>query len=145
MFAIPNRAYAIKKDGTLFITDSDGIHRMNQNGSLWETTVDGALNSMNMPSLTITGLYVTEGEQQEEYYVIFTDDTAGYQLKHYVFDKTVPTIPKKEITVYSLKENRTIRQAISLFQAQNADVKINYMVAMGEEENMMKFSIACGL
>ncbi len=128
------KAYTLKEDGTLFMGDSAGIHRIVSNGTLWETTVDGALNSMSMPSLYLTDLFVTEGEQQEEYYAIYSDYKAGYQIKHYVFDNKVPSVPEKELTVYSLKENKTIRQAISLFQAQNANVRINYVVAMGEEE-----------
>lgn len=129
------KAYALMEEGTLLMGDSDGIHRLAKDGTLWETTVDGSLNSMSMPSLNFTSLFVTEGEEQEEYYAAYTDAEIGYQLKQYVFDKNVTAVPEKEITVYSLKENNTIRQAISLFQAQNDDVKVNYVVAMGEEES----------
>lgn len=124
-------AFAMKEDGTLFLGNTQGISRIQKSGTLWETTVDGTLNSMSMPSLSFSGLYVTEGE--EEYYAVYGINNGGYELKHYVFDKDVASVPSKEITVYSLKENSTIRQAISLFQAENTDVKINYVVAMGEE------------
>jgi hypothetical protein len=125
--------YAMKKDGTLLLGNSDGIHRLQKDGTLWETVVDGSLNSMSMPSLTFSNLFVKEGEQ-EEYYGVYGNNDGGYELMHYVFDKKVASLPSKEITVYSLKENSTVRQAISLFQAQNTDIKVNYVVAMGEEE-----------
>lgn len=126
-------AFALKKDDTLLFGDSGGIHRLQKDGTLWETTVDGSLNSMSMPTLDFNALYVAEGEQ-EEYYGVYGVRDGGYQLMHYVFDKNVASVPSKEITVYSLKENSTVRQAISLFQAENTDVKVNYVVAMGEEE-----------
>jgi hypothetical protein len=124
-------AFAVKEDGTLLAGDSGGIHRLAKDGTLWEITVDGALNSMSMPSLNLCSLFITEGER-EEYYTVYTDNEGTYSLMHYVFDKNVSSVPSREITVYSLQENKTIRQAISLFQAQN-DVKVNYVVAMGEE------------
>ncbi len=126
-------AYTVKEDGTLLLGDSGGIHRLAKEGTLWETTVDGTLNSMSMPSLYFEGLFVKEGEP-EEYYGAYSDSDEGYKLFHYVFDETVSSVPEKQITVYSLKENKTIRQAISLFQGKNSDVKVNYVVAMGEEE-----------
>lgn len=127
---IMSLVFAIKEDGTLLAGDSVGIHRLAKDCTLWETTVDGALNSMSMPSLTLCSLFVTEGEQ-EEYYAVYNEE-GTYRLMKYIFDKNVSSVPSKEITVYSLQENKTIRQAISLFQAQN-DVKVNYVVAMGEE------------
>ncbi len=125
-------AYALKEDGTLILGNSGGIHRLPNNGTLWETVVDGSLNSMSMPSLQFNGLFVREGEQ-EEYYAVYTNNDSGYELMHYVFNEKVASVPEKEITVYSLKENKTIRQAISLYQAENSDTKVNYVVAMGDE------------
>ncbi|WMJ89940.1 ABC transporter substrate-binding protein [Anaerocolumna sp. MB42-C2] len=125
-------AYALKKDGTLLLGDKDGIHRMQKDGTLWETIVDGSLNSMSMPTLSISSLFVNE-EDPEEYYAVYVVTDGGYELMHYVFNKEVSSVPSKEITVYSLWENSTIRQAISLFQAENSDIKVNYVVAMGEE------------
>ncbi len=126
-------AYAMREDGTLLLGNSGGIHRLQQDGTLWETVVDGLLNSMSMPTLAFNSLFVREGEQ-EEYYAVYGDTAGGYQLIHYVFDRNVASVPSKEITVYSLKENDTIRQAISLFQAENTDIKVNYVVAMEEED-----------
>jgi hypothetical protein len=120
-YTLDNRAltFALKEDNTLLVVDSDGIHRMSGDGTLWEIVVDGILNSMSMPSLTPYSLYVTEGEH-EEYHVVYKDANEGtYSLMHYRFDKNVSSVPSREITVYSLRENKTIRQAIAMFQAQN--------------------------
>ena len=129
-----DNAYAMRADKTLLLGNSDGIHRLQQDGTLWETVVDGSLNSMSMPTLGFNSLFVTEGEQ-EEYYAVYGETEGGYQLVRYVFDQNVASVPSKEITVYSLRENDTIRQAISLFQAGNTDIKVNYVVAMEEEDS----------
>ncbi|SHO54217.1 ABC transporter substrate-binding protein [Anaerocolumna xylanovorans] len=126
------KAFAVKKDGTVFVGDRKGIHRLAKDGSLWETTVDGVLNSMSMPSLYFDELFVSDGDE-EQYYASYADNDGGYRLLQYVFDKNVSAVPAQEITVYSLKESNTIRQAASLFQAENADIRVNYVVAMGEE------------
>ncbi len=126
-----SRAFAVKEDGTVLAGDSTGIHRIQKDGTLWETPVDGVLNSMSMPTMYFRGLFVKEGGQ-EEYYASYASDD-GIQLLHYVYDKDVSAVPAHEITVYSLQENKTIRQAISMFQSKNADIKVNYTVAMGEE------------
>lgn len=126
-------AYALKEDGTLLFGDSGGIHRLQNDGTLWETVVDGSLNSMSMPSFYFNRLFIREGEQEEYYAVYNTGSGSGFDLKRYAFDKNVASVPEKEITVYSLTENKTIRQAIALYQAENPDTKVNYVVAMGDE------------
>ncbi len=126
------RGYAVTEDGTLIMGDSAGIHRLTKDGSLWETMVDGNLNSMGMPSQDFISIFVVAGEP-EEYFAIYQDSDRGYQLKHYVFDQSVSSVPEKDITVYSLEENPTIRQAISIFQSKNTDIRVNYVVAMDDE------------
>ncbi len=128
-----NIKYAQKADGTLIMADSDGIHRLAKDGTLWETTVDGALNSMNMPSLMIMRIFVTEGEPEEYYITYMSLNSEEISIKHYAYDKSVSAVPAKEITVYSLRENSTIRQAVSRFQTLNSDIKVNYVVAVGEQ------------
>lgn len=129
---ISRRSFAVAEDGTLILGDSSGIHRVTKDGSMWETTVDGNLNSMSMPSQEFRSIFVIAGEP-EEYFAVYQDSNRGYQLKHYVFDKSVSSVPEKDITVYSLKENSTIRQAISVFQSKNTDIRVNYVVAMDDE------------
>ncbi len=128
-----SNAYALKEDGTLVLGDSGGIHRLQNDGTLWETVVDGSLNSMSMPSFYFNTLFIRAGEQEEYYAVYNTGSGPGYALKRYAFDKNVASVPEKEITVYSLTENNTIRQAIALYQSDNPDTKVNYVVAMGEQ------------
>ncbi|MGN6715238.1 ABC transporter substrate-binding protein [Anaerocolumna jejuensis] len=126
-------AYALLDDQTLLVGDSAGIQRMIKDGTMWEKTVDGSLTSMSMPTTYIQDLFVG-GESPEDYYGVFSDSGSGFKLLHFIFDKNVSAIPSNQLTVYSLKENKTLRQAISLYQGENPDTQINYVAAMGEEE-----------
>lgn len=123
-------------DGTTILADRNGIHRLEPEGTLWQTVVDGQLNSMSMPTMELSGFYVREkeAEDENESYLI----RYNRQLYSYVYDGTVASVPENEITVYSLRENATIRQAIALFQQEHTDVKVNYTVAMGNEDEDKK-------
>lgn len=124
-----------KEDETIILVNSNGIQQIKKDGSLWETIVDGGLNSMSMPSLYIESFFVRDGEK-DSYIVVYHDKEGTKQMMQYQYNKSVSAVPKNEITVYSLKENSTIRQAISTFQRSNTDVKVNYIVSMdGEGEN----------
>lgn len=122
----------VSKEGTIYMGNGDGIHRIEKNGTLWETVVDGGLNSMGMPSNYFSQLMVRTGKP-EEFYAGYLDNTGSVSLMHYVYDESVSAVPEKELTVYSLYENKTVRQSIALFQKQHDDVKVNYIVAMGNE------------
>ncbi|MFA9465831.1 MAG: extracellular solute-binding protein [Velocimicrobium sp.] len=126
-------------EGTLVLADKKGIHRMNEGGTLWQTVVDGDLNSMSMPNMYIKSFLVEEGDP-EVYYILYqtSDSDGGYSLIHYTYDDTIVSVPEEEVSVYSLQENATLRQAISLFQRKYPDVKVNYVVAMNEEETNSK-------
>ena len=54
----------------------------------------------------------------------------GVKMFRYVFDPNVPTVPSTELKVYSLEENKTIRQAMGEFQLSRPDVKVSYQVGM---------------
>ncbi len=123
-------------DGATILADRNGIHRLEPEGTLWQTVVDGQLNSMSMPTMELSDFYVREkeAEDENESYLI----RYGKQLYSYVYDGTVASVPENEITVYSLRENATIRQAIALFQQEHTDVKVNYTIAMGDEDEDKK-------
>lgn len=124
-------------DKAFYILNDKGIHRLENDGTLLQTVVDGALTSISNPRNTFTSFYVSEKEK-EEYYVL-GNGVQSQWIYHYYFDETIPSVPENEITVYSLYENGTIRQGINVFQKNNRDVKVNYIVAM-EEENSATIS-----
>lgn len=124
-----------KEDGTLLLANRNGIQQMKKDGSLWEIVVDGTLNSMSMPSLNIHGIFVVDGDK-DSYIIVYEDGEGNKKIMQYQCDESVSAVPENEITIYSLTENSTVRQAISAYQRKNSNVKVNYIVSMeGEGEN----------
>lgn len=118
----------VLSDGTVLLGDRKGIHRLEPEGTLWQTVVDGELTSLGMPTLYLTQLVALEGE--EECYLA----DLGESFCFYSYDADMPVTPQQELTVYSLRENSVIRQAIALFQRKNSDVKVHYKIGMEKEE-----------
>lgn len=116
------------EDGTVYRAGKDGIHRFAPGGTLWETLVDGDLNTMGMPSVSIVDFSVTQGEE-DSFYILYYN-SQSIELKSYQFDKNVSSAPSQILNVYSLYENSSIRQAIAMLQHSNSDVRVEYNVAM---------------
>lgn len=124
------------EDKTLIMADASGIHRLQDGGTLWETVVDGDLNTMSMPNANIMELIaqLDDGTGSGETYYILYQDGQGDSLIKYTFDPDIVSVPGEELTIYSLYDNATVRQAIALFQRKNQNVKVNYVVAMPDGE-----------
>jgi ABC-type glycerol-3-phosphate transport system substrate-binding protein len=114
----------------LLLCNADGIFRLEEGTSLWNTVLDGTLTSLAMPTMWSAG-FVCDAEDQ--YYVLYNSQS-GYSLKQYVFDETVDTLPSNELNIYALTDNSTLRQAASVFQQTHTDVKVNFTTAMTKEE-----------
>lgn len=106
-----------------------GIYRQSLDGKLWERLVDGGLTTLVMPNVTIAGL---TGDGGDGFHALLSTGENSYQLMHYVFDPNTPTNPDTELTVFSLKDNSTIRQTIGEFQRRNPNVRVNFRVALDE-------------
>lgn len=122
----PTKLLSTSADGnSIFYADTTGIYREVVGGNISEKIVDGTLSSFNMPSLTCKWFYALKGDS---FLALFKEDD-NYTLMSYAYSPDVPTIPNTELKVYSLQDNTTIRQAMTLFQRKNPDVYINYTVA----------------
>lgn len=132
-----NLIYDMDLDGTIYVCDSSGISKISPEGSLWENIVDGSLCSLNMPSIALNH-FVQFGIENEKpaFYCYVMDSSKGTgKLLKYVYDSTIPSVPTKELTIYSLNENSTISQAIAEYQRTNSDVKITYNVAISGDKS----------
>lgn len=123
-------AFAADKDNWYMVNDT-GIHRMGQGGSTWETIVDGSLASMSVPSMFSEE--ILKGDN-DDYYVMFQSGNGKRDIRHYVYDKNVPTTPSKTLSVISLNEDYTVRQAILDYQQKHRDVKVEYRAVMRDNE-----------
>lgn len=124
----------VLEDGTLYLADNGGLHKLTKDSTLWETQVEGSLNTMSMPSAALNDMIVLKSDKMEEYFVSYYVD--GLEIKRYFYDETVASVPERKLTIYALEDNNTLRQAISNFHREHTDVQINYIVAGGEESGV---------
>lgn len=122
--------YCDTSDQNILICNADGIYKLEQGTSVWNCIVDGTLTSLAMPTMWSTGFV---SDASNNYYVLYNSE-AGYSLKQYYFDATVDTLPSKELNIYALIDNSTLRQAAAVFQQNHTDVKVNFTTAMSKEE-----------
>ncbi|WP_097015439.1 extracellular solute-binding protein [Anaerocolumna aminovalerica] len=112
------------------LCDTGGIHVLEEGTSTWQTIVDGTLTSLSMSTMWTMG-FVSGSDSN--YYILYNSKN-GCSLMKYSYDKSVDTVPSTELTIYSLKESATLRQAAAVFHKTYPDVKINFTIAMTDDE-----------
>ena len=115
------------ENGDIILLDTEGIHVLTAGASLWNTVVIGELNTMYMPSAGIIDMYQNH---DENYYVLYRLDGSGYYLAKYQYDKDTVSVPNKNITVYTLKDDMVLREAAVAFNKEHPDVMVTIEVAM---------------
>lgn len=109
-------------EGGFYIANAQGIHHMIQGGSIWETVADGSLNSLSLPSVSVRRLFVG---QENDFYV-WLSQPEKQEIKHYTYDKDMPSAPSETLTIFGLDldSTATIQQAASMFQLKHPDVRV---------------------
>lgn len=117
------------------VADSSGISRWD--GKEWKLLVDGSMTSLVMPNQTVTAL-VCDGD---EWYAFLTA-TESTQLLRFRYDPELPAQPEKELTIFSLYDNETVRLAIGEFQRANPEVRVTLEVGIEEKADENQMGIA---
>lgn len=118
------------EEGVWYIVNSAGIHRITEKGSVVETVMEGSGGMMSMDTATL--LNFCQGKQ-EEFYGLYRVDGQECRLMRYIFDEKAEAVQKETISIYSLKENATVSQAVYAFQSSHPGVKVEYHVGETEE------------
>lgn len=113
------------EEQVVYVIGAKGVHRHMVGGNMMEQLVDGGLSMLSNPSYRICSAVMLEADT---FLVLF----AGNKLIRYTYDPNIPAVPEKMLTIYSLYEDETIRQAVSYYQAQNTDVFVSYEVGVAE-------------
>lgn len=124
-----NMVAASSEGDVIYLAFSDGIYRHTIGGSAIEEVADGSLNSLGNPMMQLRGMTVLEDE-------VFLILYYGPQLMKYVYDADIAATPEEEIRIYSLYEDYTIRQAVSLYQKDHPEVYVNYEVGVSGDDGM---------
>ena len=111
------------EDGSIYVIGKKGIHRHVIGGNMMEQIVDGNLSLLSNPDYYIVDMMQLEGDV---FLALFT----GGKLIRFTYDPDVPSVPENIVTVYSLREDTNIRQAVSLYQTEHPDVFMSYEIGM---------------
>lgn len=121
------------KDGkdkqTLYLAGSEGIVSHAIGGSIMEQLVDGALTNLGDPSRAPLEMLQNE---DGSFFILYRDG----ELDSYVYDANASAVPEQQLTIYSLYDNETIRQAISVFRKNNPEVFVKFEVGLSGENGV---------
>lgn len=124
--------YTIPSDEqVVYVIGGKGIHRHVVGGNMMEQIVDGSLSVLSNPSYNITSAVRLEGDV---FLVLFSNG----KLVRFTYDPDVPTVPENVLTIYSLKENDSLRQTIASFQSQNPDIFVSYEIGIEEGSSVTR-------
>lgn len=115
------------KDGnqTLYLAAGGGIYGHVLGGSVMEQLADGALTNLGDPSKAPAWM----SRNEDGSFLIFYRDGA---LCSYVYDPDISAVPEQLLTIYTLYDNETVRQAISCYRAENPDTFIRLEIGVSE-------------
>lgn len=118
------------EEDVIYLASRDGMYRHVLGGSMMEQVIDGALSVFGDAS---SYLYRVKAMADQEFLAVFNPSVG---LVRYTFDETVPSMPDQEIRIYSLTENRSVRQAITDYKRQHTDIYVRYEVGMEGDGGM---------
>lgn len=125
------------EEDSLFYAEDGGVYRYSFKGSVVEEVIDGNLNSLSSPDISLVAM---NRDQDGNFYVAVQDGAAdmghmGRVLK-YTYSPDTPAEPDTELTVYSLLDNSYIRQVAAVFQKKYPDIYLSLEVGMTGEDGM---------
>lgn len=112
-------------DGTVYVAGNTGLYRHVIGGSVMEQVIDGSLSSLSAPSCDILAMAMNE---KNEFVTVYNNG----KIVKFIYDASAPAVPNDRITVYSLKDDDVVRQAIAVYQTEYPDMYIDYQIGMDE-------------
>ena len=121
----------------IYCLSGGGLYHYKFGGSVMEQLIDGDMNSLGAPAFYPIALAMID----EQNLLVAANDTnassaTGVCILKYTYSADTPAKPDKELKMYSLYDNKEIRQSISCFQKEHTDVYINYQTALSEDNGM---------
>lgn len=126
-----------EEEDCLLYAEEGGVYRYSFKGSVVEELIDGNLNSLSSPDISLVAM---SRDQDGNFYVAVQDSSADMghmgRILKYTYSPDTPAEPDTELTVYSLLDNSYIRQVAAVFQKKYPDIYLNLEVGMTGEDGM---------
>ncbi len=120
---------------SIYCLSSGGLYHYKFGGSVMEQLIDGSMNTLGTPDFFPMAMAM----QDEQNLVVAAggdSGTEGMVLYKYTYSADAPVKPNKELKLYSLYDDETIREIINRFRKEHSDVHVNYQVALSEDNGM---------
>lgn len=118
-------------DDAFYVAGKSGLHRHVISGSTMEEVINGGLSVLSNPNYWYSGMVALPDNE-------FLMLSSMGKLIHFTYDATIPSVPEKEVTIYSLEEEDALLSAISTYQSRHPDVYVNYEVGMPQNSSVTK-------
>lgn len=118
-----------KDNQTLYLAGCEGIAGHAIGGSVMEQLVDGTLTNLGDPSRRPQEMLQNE---DSSFLILYRDG----ELDSYVYDPDAPSVPERQITIFGLHDNETVRQAISVFRKKDSEIFVKFEVGVSGENGM---------
>lgn len=118
-------------DDAFYVAGKSGLHRHVIGGSTMEEVINGGLSVLSNPNYWYSGMVALPDNE-------FLMLSSMGKLIHFTYDATIPSVPEKEVTIYSLEEEDALLSAISTYQSRHPDVYVNYEVGMPQNSSVTK-------
>ena len=122
---------------SIYYVTEQGMYHYRFGGSVVEQLIDGELNSLGSFSVDVGSLLMLD---ERNLLAAKSDgnEEAGSRagILKFAYSEDTPAKPDKELKVYSLYEDDSIRQAVGSFQKEHADVYVHYEAALSGENGM---------
>lgn len=115
---------------SIYIANTSGLYHLAENSTILEKVMDGALNSMSLQSDFIRKF--VQADQDTLYCIMNSLNEGKSSLFQYTYDPEMSTLPQNTVTVYSLYDSPTLRQAAALMQRENPNAYVEIRIALGE-------------
>lgn len=116
-------------DGKILAASQTGIYSHVTNGSVMEQLAEGNLTCLSDPEKVPSELFVMDNDS---ILIVYKDG----ELDVYHYDPEVPSVPEKQLNIYSLYENKTVKRAISSFRENNPDVYVRLEIGISGEDGV---------
>ena len=124
-------ATAGEQEDIIYFAFRGGVYRHVIGGTAIEQIIDGETSSFGDPSMTLMDMVMMP---DNEFVVLYND----VRLYRYTYDPNAPSVPERQLKVYSLVENYSMRQAVSLFQKMHQDVYVRYEIGMSGTDGVTR-------
>lgn len=117
------------EDDRVYLASESGIYSHVSGGSVMEQLADGALFTLGEPTRIPVAMLVGENGS----FLIGYEDGL---ICSYVYDPDMPAVPEKQLNVYSLRDNASVRGAIASFRKKHPDVYVKLEIGMNGEDGV---------